>query len=150
MDALSNLLIEVSLLPLSFSCGSGNPFDDESEWEKILLPKDFVGNIQNPFVVSVSGASMEPFLFDGDYVLFDPHREAKNGDIVACRYNGDVFVKRLQIDRKGIYLVPTNPEYSIIRVCEFDDFEILGIGVKMWRDLKSNSYSYYKTINLFY
>ena len=71
-------------------------------------------------------------MIDGSLVLFRKQQYAENGDVVACLVGGDsATVKRFRRDRKNVYLIPENENYSTIELTT-DDFEsgearILGI-----------------------
>jgi repressor LexA len=61
-------------------------------------------------------------------------REAKNGQIVVARLNGEVTVKRLHRSGELVQLVPENTEMQPIAVRAGDELEIEGIGVGVVRN----------------
>ena len=89
------------------------------------------------FFLKVCGDSMKNVgIVHGSLVLFRKQQYAEEGDIVACLVGGDsATVKRFSRDRKNIYLIPENEEYSPIKLST-DDFEsgearILGVALEV-------------------
>ena len=64
---------------------------------------------------------------NGDLLVVDRSLEAKSGSIVVAVVNGELTVKRLQIDRKRIRLAPENPSYRPIEIKEFSELVIWGV-----------------------
>ncbi|HNA99714.1 MAG TPA: S24 family peptidase [Marmoricola sp.] len=62
------------------------------------------------FVV-VRGDSMQPTLFDGDWLLIDRNRQPGPGELVIVRFSdGEVSVKRVDlIEPAGYYVTRDNP-----------------------------------------
>ena len=88
-------------------------------------------NISDLSVIAVKGDSMEPDIWDGDLVLLDQsHTRPSEGDVLAVRYEDDLFIKRLQIRPKQcINLISVNRDYPSIRVETGEDannFSIIG------------------------
>lgn len=88
---------------------------------------------ENFFGLKVKGDSMiNAGIQNGAYVIFEKQNTAENGDIVACRLNGDeATLKRFRQHEKTVILSPENPSYEPI-ILSTDDFEngyaeILGI-----------------------
>lgn len=76
-----------------------------------------------PFGVVVRGASMEPYYFDGDVVLFSAFRSATVGDdvLVYLQESGESTFKRLDAMREqgkgyNLRLRPLNPLYDTMHV----------------------------------
>lgn len=95
--------------------------------EDILNIKHF----NNIDVIRVIGDSMEPFIFDGEVVLIERLREAKNGETVIANINGHVYVKKFQTDPFGrwVKLVSNNGNYAEISLegDQLEFFSIVGI-----------------------
>ncbi len=73
---------------------------------------------------SMSGARIEP----GDILIVDSSRDVVNQKIVVAWYNGELTVKRIQLDTPPlIVLLPANPNYLPIYVQPDDAFDVLGI-----------------------
>ena len=96
-----------------------------------------VDDADEHFFLQVCGDSMKNIgMVDGSLVLFRKQQYAENGDIVACLVGGEcATVKRFRRERKNVYLLPENEEYSPIELST-DDFEsgearILGVALEV-------------------
>ncbi len=77
------------------------------------------------YAVKVKGNSMSPTIKDGDYVIFVPNAEIKNGDIVIARDEwNEVVLKRYRIKNGEVFLTSDNPEYPTIK--PNSDYQIIG------------------------
>ncbi len=92
--------------------------------------------VKNPskyFGLKVKGDSMiNAGIPDGCYVVFLKQETAENGQIVACRVNGDeATLKRFRQQGDTILLSPENPKYEpiIISAADFESgyAQILGV-----------------------
>lgn len=73
---------------------------------------DTTGDI---YFLTVSGDSMiEALIGDGDKIIVDPSREARNGDIVAAIVDNEWTVKYFHRRNGRVELVPANKDYPII------------------------------------
>lgn len=75
-------------------------------------------------------------ILDGDEVLVHRQNWAANGQVVACRLNGDeATLKRFKQTGDTVLLLPENPRYEprVLRVSDFDSGEasILGVVVEV-------------------
>lgn len=96
----------------------------------------------NSFLLKIHGDSMiGDYIKDDDYVLVQSQPDAQNGDIVVAALDGEVTVKRFQRKRGGIYLVPSNPELTEIRVPEGAELRIIGKVIAVFRFLGHNTWS---------
>ena len=67
------------------------------------------------FALQISGDSMiDEGIYEGDFVLIDKHKFAKNGDIVAACIDNEWTVKTLRKEEEGFVLVPGNKKYPVI------------------------------------
>ena len=71
----------------------------------------------------MSGAGIN----DGDILVIDKSLEARSGDIAVCFVNGEFTLKRVEIKKDQIWLVPQNPKYKIIKVSKDEEFAIWGV-----------------------
>jgi repressor LexA len=71
-------------------------------------------------------------ILDRDLIAVHRTPEARNGQIVVARLDGEITVKRLQRTRNRIVLLPENPDFEPIAVAA-DDFAIEGIYVGVIR-----------------
>ena len=77
---------------------------------------------------------------DGCKVLIHIQPTAENGQIVACRVNGDeATLKRFKQKGATVFLLPENPDYEpyIVPVVDFDngEAEILGVVKQIIKDV---------------
>lgn len=73
------------------------------------LPTEGVEHEFN-YWLKVEGCSMEPRIFEGDYVLIDKEAQIENGDIVAAIVDGeDGTIKKFEKEDNYIMLRPLNP-----------------------------------------
>lgn len=111
-------------------------FEDIEGYEAVDLP-----NPENYYWLRVEGRSMiNAGILPGDLALIRMQDYAENGNIVACRVNGDeATLKRFEQQGDTVFLLPENndPEYKkyIIPVKEFADgyAAILGVLVETKR-----------------
>ncbi len=89
------------------------------------------------FFLQVRGDSMKNIgMVDGSLVLFRKQQYAEDGDVVACLVGGEcATVKRFRRNKRIIFLIPENDEYSPIELST-DDFEsgearILGVALEV-------------------
>jgi repressor LexA len=82
--------------------------------DTLTLPKQLVGE-GTLFMLKVTGDSMiGAAIADGDLVVVREQPDAKNGDIVAARIEGDATVKIFQRSDGHVWLMPHNPAYAPI------------------------------------
>ena len=74
----------------------------------------------------VSGDSMEPEFEDGQIAWDQKQDILENGEIGIFNHNGEAYIKKLQDDKNGVFLVSLNKKYPPIPVGENDRFDILG------------------------
>jgi repressor LexA len=93
----------------------------------ITMDRRFVPS-DDAFFLKIMGDSMiGRGIFDGDYVMIEPTRDAHDGEMVAVRVNDDATVKTLTHEEGKVVLKPANPaEKEIVLEPTKDDFAILG------------------------
>ncbi len=68
------------------------------------------------FALRVRGDSMiGAHILDGDIVILEDRKEARNGDIVAALIDGETTLKRYVVERGRPYLKAENPRYPHLR-----------------------------------
>ncbi|WP_428065406.1 S24 family peptidase [Candidatus Proelusimicrobium volucris] len=110
--------IELTYIPVrGLSSASGGKFILEET--ETFLP--FKKSGPNQFAIKIVGDCMvdpdDPrnSIYDGDYVIVDPDVEARNGDVIVARLDGEYStVKRMYRHGEEVRLVPDNPEYAPI------------------------------------
>src|SRR6185295_3095764 len=96
------------VLPLLGRIAAGQPIEAVQNSETISLA-DFVRS-RDVFVLEVRGDSMQDeAILDGDYVLVEKTKIARNGDIVVALVDGsDTTLKRFYKEGDSIRLQPSN------------------------------------------
>ena len=119
-------------LPLLGRIAAGQPVEAVANPETLSLG-DFARRKSGVFVLKVKGDSMvDDHICDGDFILVEGSREARNGDIVVALVEGtDATLKRFFRETNGrVRLQPANSQMDPI-VLPVQDVEIQGrvIGV---------------------
>ena len=84
-------------------------------------------NPQNCEIVAVSGNSMAPEYRHGDRVIIDKSvTDFIDGHIFAFRYNGECFIKEINLLGKRVKAVPLNKEYDSFYIEPDEDVKIFG------------------------
>lgn len=80
------------------------------------------------YLLRVRGDSMiEDGILDGDLVGIRRAAEARHGQVVVARLDGELTIKRLSVEAGGIRLLPRNPAYAPIQVQPDQDFAVEGV-----------------------
>ena len=80
------------------------------------------------YLLRVQGDSMiDDGILDGDLVGVHRTPEARDGQTVVARVDGELTIKRLQRARRTIRLLPRNPAHAPIEVGPGQDFAIEGV-----------------------
>jgi repressor LexA len=80
------------------------------------------------YLLTVKGDSMrDDGILDGDLVAVRRSADAQSGQIVVARIDGEITIKRLQLDADGVRLLPRNRDYAPILVPRDADFAIEGL-----------------------
>lgn len=106
------------------SAGTGNFLVDGPK-ETIQLTKDIIPESAS-YGVKISGDSMEPEFEDGQIAWVLKQDIIENGEIGIFSLNGEAYIKKLQDNKNGIFLISLNEKYPPIPVKEHDRFDILG------------------------
>ena len=98
-------------LPLVGLITAGEPIEAIEDKETMVIPSDFVPNIENSYVLKVKGQSMiDEGIWDGDYVIIERNHSPKNGDVVvALLDNAYATLKKFYREKNRIRLQPANP-----------------------------------------
>lgn len=126
----------------SIKAGDDGVAYEEHTGELEPIPIAFLrgGDIDDFFILKVSGNSMYPRILDGDLVLVKRESSVDSGSIAVVLYgNEEATVKTVRYpnEKDWIDLVPANPEYETkhIEGSELEKCLILGKVVKLIRDL---------------
>lgn len=118
------------------SAGSGNFLEDGPK-ETLHLTRDIIPDSAS-FGVKIYGDSMEPEFENGQIAWVMKQETLRNGETGIFCLNGDAYIKKLQDDDEGVFLISLNKKYSPIHVSATDRFDILGkvVGKNRPEDLK--------------
>lgn len=121
------------LLPLIGRVAAGAPIDAEAHVEREIAIDRFLFRPRPDYLLRVHGYSMrDAGILDRDLIAVHRTPDARPGQIVVARLDGEITVKRLQRTRNRLVLLPENPDFEPIEV-NADDFAIEGIYVGVIR-----------------
>lgn len=80
------------------------------------------------YLLKVQGDSMiDDGILDGDLVGVQRSADARDGQTVIARIDGELTIKRLQRTTRRIRLLPRNPAHAPIEIARDQDFAIEGV-----------------------
>lgn len=119
--------LEIPFVKEGVSAGFPSPAADFME-TNIDLNKALSENPLATFYIRVNGNSMiDAGIHDKDVLVVDRSLEPQNNKIAICFIDGEFTVKRIQLDKDCLYLIPENPNYQPIKVTENNELIIWGI-----------------------
>lgn len=119
--------IELPLLPFTISAGFPSPAMDFIDLE-IDLNKHLIEHPSATFFGRVQGESMRDAGINcGDLLVIDKSIEPKDGKIAVCYLDGEFTLKRIKIEKSGLWLMPENEKYEPIKIEEHNDLTIWGV-----------------------
>lgn len=111
----------------SVSAGFPSPAADFME-HSIDLNKELSENPLATFYIRVKGSSMiDAGIDDQDVLVVDRSLEPQNNRIAICFIDGEFTVKRIQLEKDCLYLMPENRNYAPIKVTEDNQLVIWGM-----------------------
>lgn len=128
-------------VPLYGAVSGGVPIEMIEDFEMREVPRRFVENDPDCFLVRVKGNSeTRRGIFDGDFVLISPkHNEPKDypNELFLTAVNGDeATIKQVLVLENGVELIPDSfdPTYTrqIYNFNEIDTPPITTIGMAVW------------------
>ena len=115
-------------LPVLGRVAAGSPIGADAGVERGLLLDRALFPAKPDYLLRVKGDSMrDDGIFDGDLVAVQRASDARNGQVVVARIDGEITIKRLERTRTRLRLLPRNPDYAPIDVPPGSDFAIEGI-----------------------
>lgn len=124
---------EIVKVPLLGKVSCGNPIEAiEQPNEFFDLPSSLIPRKETIFTLKCSGESMiNVGIYDGDYVIVQKQRVARNGDIVvALTEDNEVTLKTFYKEKDHIRLQPENDTMSPIIL---NNCTILGKAIGLYR-----------------
>lgn len=122
-------------LPLIGRVAAGQPILADAHVERHLAVDPRLFHPRAHFLLRVQGDSMrDAGILDGDYAAVHRSAEARSGQIVVARVEEEITLKRLELARGRVRLLPANPAYAPIEVDpRRDAFAIEGLYVGVIR-----------------
>lgn len=94
----------------------------------IDLNIELIRHPESTFFARVKGHSMIDYgIDDGDLAVVDRSLEPATGRIAVCYIDGEFTLKRIEIKKDGIWLMPGNTEFQPIKVRAESEFQVWGI-----------------------
>lgn len=119
--------IRIPYINEGVSAGFPSPAADFME-TNIDLNKELSENPLATFYIKVKGNSMiDAGINDKDVLVVDRSLEPQNNKIAICCIDGEFTVKRIQVEKDCLYLMPENPNYEPIKVTEENQLIIWGM-----------------------
>ena len=117
----------IRVAPISVPAGFPSPAQDYYSGD-IDLTEMLVDDHAATFIVRVSGHSMEGAgISNGDELLVDRSKTARDGDVIVAVLDGELTVKRLRLTGGGVVLQAENAEYPDIVVPELSELQVWGV-----------------------
>lgn len=124
MRARSDLL----LVPVLGRVAAGPPIGADAGLADTLTLDARLFSTAPDYLLRVQGDSMiEDGILDGDLVGVKGTPEARDGQTVVARLDGELTIKRLSRSTDALRLLPRNPAYAPIEVEPGQDFAVEGV-----------------------
>ncbi|WP_310377751.1 translesion error-prone DNA polymerase V autoproteolytic subunit [Flavobacterium sp.] len=118
---------ELPFIAAGIKAGFPSPAADFDE-SKISLDNVLVKNREATFYAKASGNSMTGAgIDDGDVLVIDRSLEPQNNKIAVCFIDGEFTIKRILVEKDGVYLMPENKNYQPIKVNHENELVIWGV-----------------------
>ncbi|MGY0611180.1 transcriptional repressor LexA [Luteimonas sp. A501] len=115
-------------LPVLGRVAAGAPIGADAGVERHVLLDRALFSSKPDYLLRVKGDSMrDDGIFDGDLVAVQRASDARSGQVVVARIDGEITIKRLERTRTRLRLLPRNPAYAPIEVPPGADFAIEGL-----------------------
>jgi repressor LexA len=115
-------------LPVLGRVAAGSPIGADIGLDQHLWLDRTLFSLTPDYLLKVQGDSMiDDGILDGDLVGVHRTSEARNGQVVVARVDGEITIKRFERGRKNIRLLPRNPDHIPIVVEPHQDFAIEGV-----------------------
>lgn len=117
-------------IPVFNEIAAGSPIlMNDSVEDNYSLPKEWVRNTKDVFMLKVKGDSMiNKNIYDGDYVVISKQNMPKVHDIVAVDIEGEATLKTYKVIDGKITLTPENEHYEPI-IIEDQQFSFIGVAI---------------------
>jgi DNA polymerase V len=114
-------------VPTANATGFGAAADDYAE-RGIDLNEQLIKNKPATFFMRVnSDAMIGAGIHCGDVVIVDRSLEAKNGKVIIAVLEGEMLIRRLEINKEKKRLLPATQKLSPIEISETSSFSVWGV-----------------------
>lgn len=135
--------IRVNVYDIEAAAGSGSVVENNEIANKLAFKRSWIRSSSNASsddlaVITVSGDSMNPTLYNGDHILVDMTLTSlKNDGIYVLRNDDMILVKRITLNpvTKLCTIKSDNNFYESWEGCQPDDLDILGRVIWMGRNI---------------
>lgn len=122
----------INIYNVEFSAGCGTFINNENIASNLILPNTFFTtynlNKKDTAGVYIKGDSMEPKFNDKDIAIIDMSvKSFINDGTYAFVYDGNCFVKKLQLAGNTLKVISLNPEYAAWDIEQEDLLHIVGV-----------------------
>jgi len=115
-------------LPVLGRVAAGAPLGADIGLDQQLWLDRTLFSMTPHYLLKVQGDSMiDDGILDGDLVGVHRSSDARNGQVVVARVDGEITIKRYERGRRHIRLLPRNPDHAPIIVEPHQDFAIEGV-----------------------
>lgn len=115
-------------LPVLGRVAAGSPIGADAGVQRHLQLDRALFSTRPDYLLRVQGDSMrDDGILHGDLVAVKRGSDARDGQTVVARIEGELTIKRLQRTPDAIRLLPRNPDYAPIEVPAGADFAIEGL-----------------------
>jgi len=122
-----SILANIPIFTNSVQAGFPSPAEDYMDLD-LNLQDHLIQNPSATFCVRAVGESMKNAgIKSGDIMLVDKSLTPKNRSIVLAVIDGEFTIKRVNVSKKELYLIPENENFSPIKITQEMDFQVWGI-----------------------
>lgn len=119
---------EVLEIPVLGQVAAGRPIGPDLDIHEQLMLDAHLFSRSPDYLLKVRGDSMiDDGILDGDLVGIRQQADARDGQIVVARLDGEVTIKRFERGNGHYRLLPRNPAYAPIVIGADRDFVIEGV-----------------------
>ncbi|NCA22021.1 MAG: LexA family transcriptional regulator [Crocinitomicaceae bacterium] len=94
----------------------------------IDLNRELIKNPATTFYGRVKGHSMrDAGIFNNDLLVIDRSLQVSNNKIAVCYVDGEFTIKRINIEKDCVWLIPENDSYKPIKVTSESELIIWGV-----------------------
>lgn len=119
---------ELLQVPILGRVAAGSPIGADAGLQDILALDERLFAVAPDYLLRVQGDSMiEDGILDGDLVGVRRRNDARDGQTVVARLDGELTIKRLSLAGGQLRLLPRNPAYAPIVVQADQEFAVEGV-----------------------